>query len=190
MADGKPGQEPSMEEILSSIRRIIAEDEGGDAAAAMGPRAQAAGPAGDEHDVLELTEVVSEPKGAPPASPRPAASAPPPRPAPARPEPAAREPRQESAPMPSPAAPPDAAETLISAETAKATALALARLTRATGGEERKASQPGSSSTVEQFLGELLAPLLRDWLDRNLPEIVERVVEQEVKKLARRAELL
>ena len=36
---------------------------------------------------------------------------------------------------------------------------------------------------------DLLTPMLRDWLDQNLPEIVERVVEQEVKKLARRAEL-
>jgi cell pole-organizing protein PopZ len=32
--------------------------------------------------------------------------------------------------------------------------------------------------------------MLREWLDRNLPAIVERMVEQEVKKLARRAELL
>jgi cell pole-organizing protein PopZ len=32
--------------------------------------------------------------------------------------------------------------------------------------------------------------MLKSWLDENLPQIVERVVEQEVKKLARRAELL
>ena len=43
--------------------------------------------------------------------------------------------------------------------------------------------------TVEQLLVDLLTPMLRDWLDQNLPAIVERVVEQEVKKLARRAEL-
>ena len=44
--------------------------------------------------------------------------------------------------------------------------------------------------TVEKLLRDLLTPMLKDWLDQNLPAIVERVVEQEVKKLARRAELL
>ena len=44
--------------------------------------------------------------------------------------------------------------------------------------------------TVEQLLVDLLTPMLRDWLDKNLAEVVERVVEQEVKKLARRAELM
>ena len=43
--------------------------------------------------------------------------------------------------------------------------------------------------SVEQLVVDLLTPMLRDWLDQNLPGIVERVVEQEVKKLARRAEL-
>ena len=43
--------------------------------------------------------------------------------------------------------------------------------------------------TVEQLIVDLLTPMLRDWLDQNLPAIVERVEEQEVKKLARRAEL-
>jgi cell pole-organizing protein PopZ len=32
--------------------------------------------------------------------------------------------------------------------------------------------------------------MLKDWLDQNLEGVVERVVEQEVKKLARRAELM
>ena len=35
-----------------------------------------------------------------------------------------------------------------------------------------------------------MRPVLKEWLDANLAPIVERVVEQEVKKLARRAELL
>src|SRR5687767_13970030 len=56
MADRKPPAEPTMEEILSSIRRIIAEDEDKDE-----PEAPARGPAnltGDE--VLDLTEIVPE----------------------------------------------------------------------------------------------------------------------------------
>jgi len=35
-----------------------------------------------------------------------------------------------------------------------------------------------------------LRPMLKEWLDDNLEGVVERVVEQEVKKLARRAELM
>lgn len=164
MADAKPEQEPSMEEILSSIRRIIAEDEGGPAA--TGPRAQPRDAGIGSEGVLDLTEMVVEPES--PAAPRP------------EPQTAARIEGGPAAEAPG----------LVSAETAKATALALARLTRAQAGEERKPAPPGSGVTLEQFLGELLAPMLREWLDRNLPQIVERVVEQEVKKLARRAELL
>src|SRR5687768_2911694 len=92
--------EPTMEEILASIRRIISED---------GPAAPAdeAQPAeGQSDDVLELTEVVAEevaPGGpsqdeideimgtsAPPAAPEPPRPAPAPRAAPPRPEPVTR----------------------------------------------------------------------------------------------------
>jgi cell pole-organizing protein PopZ len=175
MADRKPGQEPSMEEILTSIRQIIAEDQGGDERAAT--RRPPLGLAAAEADeVLELTEIVAEPE--PRATPPLAAARA------SRTEPPAAS-RQEGAAMP-----PDAAESLISAETAKSSALSLARLTRTSNGDERKPASPASGATVEQFLSELLTPMLREWLDRHLPEIVERVVEQEVKKLARRAELL
>jgi len=178
MADGKPGQEPSMEEILTSIRQIIAEDQGGEERAAT--RRPPLGLAAAEADeVLELTEIVAEPE--PRATPPLAAARAP------RAEPPAASRQQGAAAMP-----PDAAESLISAETAKTSALALARLARASNGDERKPPLPPASggATVEQFLSELLAPMLREWLDRNLPAIVERAVEQEVKKLARRAELL
>jgi cell pole-organizing protein PopZ len=32
--------------------------------------------------------------------------------------------------------------------------------------------------------------MLRDWLDEKLPPIVERLVEKEIHKIARRAELM
>jgi uncharacterized protein len=80
-------------------------------------------------------------------------------------------------------------DDLISPSAASASTSALARLAKAATGEERRAPQV-AGVTVEQLLIDLLTPLLRDWLDQNLPGIVERVVEQEVKKLARRAELM
>jgi cell pole-organizing protein PopZ len=184
MADSKPGQEPSMEEILSSIRRIIAEDESVEERSAPGAPARLGPASAEPNEVLELTEIVAEP------GPRPT---PPPAPPPSI---AATRPVETAAPTPVEPArhersvtPASVDEGLISAEAAKASAQALARLTRAGSADERK-TPAGANVTMEKFLTDMLTPLLREWLDRHLPEIVERVVEQEVKKLARRAELL
>ncbi len=40
-----------------------------------------------------------------------------------------------------------------------------------------------SQVTIEEIVSELLKPQLKDWLDKNLPEIVKTIVEKEVKKL-------
>ena len=187
-----------MEEILSSIRRIIAEEEheGGGTVPASGPTSprrapSAEGPAArnlrkeEDEDVLELTEVVTAgDKPAAPAAPATAAAAPG-----AAPPAAAAGSRPAAMPnesIPMAAGQPD---SLVSSSTANASAQALARLTRAAGPDDRKASA-ASGVTMEQLLVELLTPMLKDWLDAHLPEVVERVVEQEVKKLARRAELM
>lgn len=172
MADGKTTQEPSMEEILSSIRRIIAEEDGAP------PRGAADG-ADEDDDVLELTEIVGGPE---PVVTVPTAAAPPAVAVPTAPPANTAQPTSPEPPMPI------AADTLVSPIVAEASAQALARLTRAGRSEERKLQ--GAGVTVEELVVELLTPMLRDWLDRNLPGIVERVVEQEVKKLARRAELM
>jgi cell pole-organizing protein PopZ len=56
----KDSEEPTMEEILASIRRIIAE-EGDDAKSAdAGPAVNEAAAEGTEADILELTEVVQD----------------------------------------------------------------------------------------------------------------------------------
>ena len=83
-----------------------------------------------------------------------------------------------------------AADALISPVTASASTQAFARLTKAAASDDKKAVAAASGLTVDQLLVDLLTPMLREWLDTNLPAIVERVVEQEVKKLARRAELM
>jgi cell pole-organizing protein PopZ len=178
MADSKTAQEPSMEEILSSIRRIIAEDDGAPALAGAGtPGAAPAAPDDKEDDdVLELTELVDGPEASGGPTLPPPAAAPPPEPSLAT---------QETMPMSA-----LAADALISPVAASASTQALARLTKAATSDDRKAATAASGLTVEQLLVDLLTPMLRDWLDTNLPGIVERVVEQEVKKLARRAELM
>jgi len=181
MTERKDSQDPSMEEILSSIRRIIADGQEEPARASPEPPRAAGGPqpvrpaAGrgpapaPEEDELELTEIVAEPAARVP-SPAPTVSA------------RASQP-PERASMPLPEDPP-----LVSPTAAEASTSALARLARAVAPEAR--SVPAGGRTVEELVLELLRPQLKEWLDQNLPALVERVVEQEVKKLARRAELL
>ncbi|WP_169728427.1 DUF2497 domain-containing protein [Geminicoccus roseus] len=188
--------EPSMEEILSSIRRIIAEED--DTAQPRSPLAAepapppASGPAGD--DVLELTDRIDDGRGSPagpgaPASP--ASSGKPPAggkaAAPAKasseqPEEAAATPPVQEQPLVEPA-------PLVSSTAAAASAAALAKLARAAAPAPAETAHPISGMTVEQLLTSMLEPMLKEWFDKNLPAVVERIVQDEVKKLVRRAEL-
>ena len=67
------------------------------------------------------------------------------------------------------------------AHTASATAGALARL----AGSLRISDAPGQS--LEGVVRELLKPMLKEWLERNLPAIVEARVEAELERIARLA---
>lgn len=88
---------------------------------------------------------------------------------------------EEPAPAPVQVAAPVLADTIISPPTASAAAGALARL----AGTLRIADTPGQ--TVEGVVRELLKPMLREWLDQNLPAIVESRVEAELERIARMA---
>ncbi len=214
-----------MEEILSSIRRIIADEEADEgtsdddelgAAEAQAEPLQdddeAAGEAGgddESEDVLELTKVVRDsgevidlraegpamagPLDAPESVPEPERAATEVELAPDDEEPAPithAEPNQEDE---------TAVETksaatragLISAGAASAATGAFAKLSQAfqsTPSEDSVAD--GSGRSVEQFVEDIIRPMLRDWLDENLPTIVDRLVQKEIQKIARRAELM
>jgi cell pole-organizing protein PopZ len=167
-------QEPTMEEILASIRRIISEDEPPAPSTEAG---SASPPHGDVHeDILELTERVDE---SPSASAddqdldEPAdfessgdldiytRSA-----APAEPEPT----YQSSFA--------DEDDALVSAPTAQTASSSFGQLARSV-------SMPAEGRSLEDVTRELLRPLLKDWLDRNLPSIVETAVQAEVERIAR-----
>jgi cell pole-organizing protein PopZ len=82
-------------------------------------------------------------------------------------------------------------EALLSTGTASTTTGAFAKLSKAfrpTPVEESVAD--GSGRTVEQFIEDMASPMLKEWLDENMPAIVERLVQKEIQKIARRAELL
>jgi hypothetical protein len=47
----------------------------------------------------------------------------------------------------------------------------------------------GAGRTLEQFVEDIARPMLKEWLDEYLPAIVERLVQKEIQKISRRAEL-
>lgn len=172
--------EPSMEEILSSIKRIIAEESD-----SPGPPPRRARPPEPEQepDVLELDEAVFEPEEIeePAFQPQPLY----------QPERAVDdEVSAEEAPAlavapvaPAAAAPaPQPAETLLSRTSVEATRQALASLSKMVV----KPEDPVADNTLEGLVRELLRPMLKDWLDANLPRIVQATVDREVARISGR----
>ena len=48
-----------------------------------------------------------------------------------------------------------------------------------------RTAQARSGRTVEELVSELLRPMLKAWLDENLPEMVERLVRAEIERVSR-----
>ena len=175
MADAKDQHEPSMEEILASIRRIIAED--GESADGDKGEAKAGAPAkaAEDDDVLELTEVVEEDRPVANSPEAPVIAAVEETPFTVEPE----------APQLDPAT---GADRLISAESASASVAALTQLVhrpREKGGEMPLGN---ADRTLEDVVRELLRPMLKVWLDDHLPPMVERLVKDEIARLVSEAQ--
>jgi cell pole-organizing protein PopZ len=84
-------------------------------------------------------------------------------------------------------------EGLISEPTASASASALSSLA-STVEIERLAVAPASRTylgngtrTLEDMVIELMRPLLKQWLDDNLPATVDRLVQKEIERISKRA---
>ena len=150
------GPEPSMEEILASIRKIISEDgeeakkseqfEEGVALVEPEPRKEAE--AGfEEDDTLELTDEF--------------------------------EPDQTD----EIALVDDVLqqESLISAATTDAAASAFAQLA---GASDPNLMLGRADRTLESLVREVMRPLLSTWLEANLPDVVERLVQAEIRKVS------
>lgn len=191
-------REPTMEEILASIRRIISEED------------KPADAGGDVLDLQPPPAPVIEAKAPPQAAPAPAPQpipavfeeeepAPPPRPIeddlmvvedeepvftpPPAPTP---EPVRAAAPAPAPepVAPqaewrPMEQKTLTSEPVASQAAGALSKL--------MGSMLVSSGATLDDVVRELLKPMLKQWLDANLPQIVEAEVAKEIDRIRRMA---
>lgn len=173
---GAMPNEPSMEEILSSIKRIIADE---DRAAPRAPRRGGGSRIavldedGDDQ-ILELTEALLD------ESDRSEDDDVPEMPAPRS--------RTKTAAHAKPARPRDngaaaAAMTnaVLSDISAKAARDSLENLSKMlVKGDD---SQP---ATLEGLVRELLRPMLKDWLDANLPTLVETLVKREIDRITGR----
>jgi cell pole-organizing protein PopZ len=126
---GDTNRDPSMEEILASIKRVIAEE-----APPPPQRApRAARPQPEEEDVLELSNPVS------------------------------------------------AGPALLSEGAAEASRTRLASLAEMR--RQGESSAPAGDGPMEAMVREMLKPMLKDWLDAHLPEIVEELVTREIARI-------
>ncbi len=81
-----------------------------------------------------------------------------------------------------------ATDGLVAAATAAATTAAFASLSRASQQTTGGGMSFGSGRTLEDLVQEMIRPMIKDWLDKNLPAMTERLVRKELERLSRRAE--
>jgi uncharacterized protein len=185
----KSPPEPSMEEIIASISRIITEDKKPSEPVRPAPAA--------DSEVLELTEAVNEdgsvrrvtPVGDNPstslAKPAAALDAPPANsPAPAEPEPLHRDSGVEPALG-------LGRERILSSATSGAAAAAFAQLGTLPRERRREGelSLGAADRTLEDIVRDMIRPLLQSWLNEHLPTIVERLVREEIARVVGEAGL-
>ena len=166
------GHEPSMEDILSSIKRIIAEDSDATLASPRTKRAvgiaTAERPDPDDEGVLELTD--REMPEVEPVALAAAASAVPPNQATGTPPVAPKKTTTAAVKPP-----------LASPNTVEASRTSLAALSKLI-----VTPDVAGTDTLEGLVREMLRPMLAEWLDARLPEIVERQVAQEIARISTR----
>ena len=154
-------RESSMEEILSSIKRIIAEDKAIDddrpvvrRKNPLKPALQAvpdAQPEDSDDEILELTDELAEHQNS-----------------------SARgvfgDRRKE--------------ERLIDDNKLDSMRQSLSALVEKEALERRVPAQPSGGTSLEDLTRELMRPMIKQWLDANLPDLVEELVAREIQRLS------
>jgi hypothetical protein len=136
MAEGR--NEPSMDEILSSIKRIIADD---DRIRPAAKRIAKPASSHDEEEILELTETAVDE---------------------------------------------EAEDVLLDDSKAQSLRHSFSALqTLSEPGVAPQIVRSGETS-LEGLTRDLLRPMLKDWLDNNLPPIVEAMVEREITRITKK----
>jgi cell pole-organizing protein PopZ len=163
--------EPSMEEILASIRNIIADDRepAKSAAEKAAPQRSAAATSGPQ---IVYSKDAPAPQRLAPGPPERGEAAPETNAQKA----ASRQSERANSEFPV-AAVPSEEEPLLSPETDKAVTLSFGALSANLAMR--------SAELAEGMVREMLRPMLKQWLDENLPSIVERLVQAEIERVAR-----
>ncbi len=191
-------QEPSIEEILDSIRQIISDDDESDS--------KAAAPAPVADEPIELTERAPEAPAEEPIQvemrdPEPD-SLPEPEPVftpPPQPfvekvlEPVPAPPVAKPAPPPPPPAAPvtppvaqaagaagDDSNSILTRNAEDSVMGAFTELTK------RAAISKIDDITVEDIVRDEIRPILKLWLDKNLPDLVEKLLQKELERISKR----
>ena len=156
---GDMTREPSMEEILSSIRRVIARDEGA-RDDRTGTVTAAPELVDSDDDTLDLTE------HSPPVTPSATMSG-------------------ATTPVPHDDR---VADDLVSDGSVQASRQSLDALSAVIDAGHVTADEGASpfpgDVTLNGMVESMLRPMLRQWLDSNLPPLVERLVSREIAKIA------
>jgi uncharacterized protein len=158
--------EPSMEEILASIRNIIAEER--EPAPAAAPKPEPLAPAAASAPQIVHSKDAPAPHRNP-SEPAQRADANAPTVVWRRPQPA------QSISAADPVAPDQ--EPLLSSEANEAVSASFGALSANLAAR--------SAEVADGLVREMLRPMLKQWLDENLPAIVERLVRAEIQRVAR-----
>lgn len=150
--------DPSMEQALAAIKRVMAEDKGQRAAAKAAPPPPPAESAPGENDpVLELDQPLIDDLSLPMVD--------------------------LTAPMIDIPHVEEGAEPLISDVTAETTRAKLAELQQAASAPPPPAAAPSDVNPFEQMVRDMLRPMLKDWLDEHLPRVIEEQVKREIGRI-------
>ena len=145
-------QEPSMEDILASIRRILSEDTEEETAPEPEPEPESE-PEPEPAPIIELVEPEPEPDNVLELTPAMVASP----------------------------------QEIMSRRTLHVSTDVLSQLARAIL-DQRDIAVGNRDLTMEGMVRQMLRPILREWLDRNLPYLIERLVKKEIDLMVNRAE--
>ena len=135
MAMQTPGREPSMEDILASIKKVIAEEKELRDALPDSALAAAEGAGVEDEDVLELDQPLAATRSA---------------------------------------------EPLLDEQAAGHSRQAFEQL------QTVAASTPSAGNPLEDMIREMLRPLLKQWLDEQLPAMIDEHVKREIARITGR----
>ncbi len=161
-----PAADPTMDEILASIRRIISDD--------TAPQAHA--PTAAREPQSEFAVAVM--RDAEESDMRAARFHPP----------VMQDMEDPIDEEPMTGSQPSAGEPLVGEAAASASASAfetLAETAQQAGAARRAIALPPPGRTLEDLTADVIRPILKTWLDENLPEIVRDRVDEEVRRIAR-----